>query len=351
MKDILYHTTICESTLACEPMIERMPNGELLCLCQLDGPMEPHPDNRVYFMHSADDGKAWSEKRPICHSDKAVYCTELTVQGDKATAFITFHSGRFLDWQCRVFESDDNGYTWQDKGPAPLVPDYTFVRRRVVLKNGDVLYPYQHYDVTPEMVTALKNNPDIPEEQKFVWKTGAKTAYCGVLISHDGGKTFENRIACEISLENRWIWPEPHVAEFEAGHLVMLIRPSLVGRLSKCESFDGGNTWGSITETDIPNPSNKPFFMGLENGDAVLLHTPNDTNLGQPGVKGHRTPFEAWFTNDGAETWYKKVHISDDSRCDYADAFEEDGKLYIVQEHFRKTVEFYILDLKEGQNK
>ncbi len=341
MKNVLKNVSIYTSSLACEPMIERMPNGELLCLCQFDGPMEPHPENRVYAMHSADNGDTWSEPVSIFENGMAVYCTELCVVDGKAIAFITLHSGRFLDWVCHVFESEDNGYTWTDKGLAPCIPDYTFVRKRMVLKNGDIAYPYQHYDVTPEMAQAVKDNDAIPEEQKFVWKCAAKKATSGLLVSHDGGKTFENYVACEISVEERWIWPEPHVAEFEDGHLVMLIRPALVGNLKMLESFDSGKTWSEPVETGIPNPSNKPFFMNLENGEAVLLHTPNSKNFGMAGTRGVRSPLEAWFTNDGAKNWYRKEVISFDSRCDYADAFEENGHLYIVQEHFRKELKFY----------
>ncbi len=344
MSSVLREVEIFKSTLACEPLIERMPNGELLCLCQFDGPMEPHPENRVYVMHSADNGDTWSKPESICENGMAIYATELAQVDGKAVAMITFHSGRFLDWQCRAFVSEDCGYTWEDKGPVPHVPDFTFVRRRVQLKNGDIVYPYQHYDVTPQQNQAVKDNDELPEEQKFVWKTGAKTASVGMLVSHDGGKSFENIVACEIPLSKGWIWPEAHVVEFEENHLVMFIRPVLVGYLSKMESFDGGKSWTEPVLTDIPNPSNKPFFMGLSNGEAVMLHTPNGTNMGMPGGKGVRSPFEAWFTNDGAETWYRKDVISTDSRCDYADAFEEDGHLYIVQEHFRTTLKFY--DLK-----
>ena len=99
-------TQIHTDSLCCEPLLERTANGELLCVCQCDGPEEPHPDNREYAFHSKDNGKTWSAKERIYPEDgQTVYGTELTVDGDEITAYLTLHSGLFLDWKCCMMKS------------------------------------------------------------------------------------------------------------------------------------------------------------------------------------------------------------------------------------------------------
>lgn len=142
---------ICTSTLCCEPILRKTANGELLCLCQCGGPCEPHPDNRVYAYYSNDDGKTWTGNVPVYPEvGRAVYCTEVTVSGDEITAYLTIHSGCFLDWKCVMMKSYDNGRTWKNAGPPPHFPEYTFIRGTITTSNGNILTPYQYYPVTKE---------------------------------------------------------------------------------------------------------------------------------------------------------------------------------------------------------
>ena len=183
------------NTLACEPIVRRTANGELLCLCQCDGVTEPAKENRVYAFHSKDNGLTWTNKENIYPEDGlAAYCTEVSVIGEEITAYLSVHLGRFLDWKCVMMKSFDSGYTWENAGEPPFFPEYTFIRGTIHTKDGVRLIPYQSYPVTREERDRIMNDDSITD--KLVCLTN--TPYCesGVIWSGDGGKTFEKHIAC-----------------------------------------------------------------------------------------------------------------------------------------------------------
>ena len=327
------------NTLACEPLLERCANGELLCVCQCDGTYEPAPENRVYAFHSADNGETWSKKESIYPEDgQAVYATELTVFGDEITAYLTVHSGRFIDWKCCMMKSFDNGYTWKNYGTPPFFPEYTFMRPTLVKRNGDILMPYQYYPVTREEHDRLLYEETKPK--KFIG-TNTETPYCesGVLYSTDGGKSYEKYTACRMDQSAGWIWSEPTVAELSDGSVAMLMRKNQTGWLYRCDSKDGGRTWGEYYQTDIPNPSNKPRLIPLDNGRIALLHTPSAT-------LGKRFPLELWISDDDMHTWSEKIRLTDfPGSYSYSDGFYEDGHIRFVIEHNRHTILYFDITL------
>ena len=332
---------VATHSLSCEPMIERAANGELVCVCQCGGVTEPDIENRVLVYHSKDNGETWSGGEKIYPEDgNAVYCTEMTVHGDTLTAYLTVHSGRFLIWNCVMMRSRDNGYTWENCGNPPFFPEYTFIRGELRTRDGRILLPYQHYPIPRE-----ERDRVLREEGAQALVLRAKTPYCesGVLISADEGRTYEKYRACRMDLSDHWIWSEPTVAELSDGTVVMLMRCCLSGRLYRCDSHDGGKTWGEVCETDIPNPSNKPRLIPLDNGRIALFHTPNPTS--QKGVWGKREPFEMWISDDDMKTWHEKIRLTDfPGNYDYSDGFYEDGHIHLVIEHNRHSILHFLIE-------
>lgn len=336
VKNISIHQIHTE-TLCCEPMIERTANGELLCVCQCGGVREPDIQNRVYVFHSKDNGVTWSEKESIYPEDgQAVYCTELSVIGDEITAYLTVHSGRFLDWKCFMMKSFDNGYSWKNYGAPPFFPEYTFMRGMLKTKNGKIYLPYQTYPVTKEEHDRVLTE----EEDAAVVKT--KTPYCesGVLISLDNGKTYEKHQSCRMYTD-RWVWSEPTMAELSDGTLAMLMRKDFTGYLYRCDSKDGGITWDEYYKTDIPNPSNKPRLIMLDDNKVALIHTPNNDGI-EENVWAKRAPLELWISDDDMKTWSSKTLLTDfPGTYHYADGFYEDGHIRFVIEHNRHTILYF----------
>lgn len=341
VKNISIHQ-IHTNSLSCEPLVKRVANGELLCVCQCDGTREPAPENRVYAFHSKDNGETWSAGENIYPEDgQAVYCTELTVSGDEITAYLTVHSGRFLDWKCYMMKSWDNGYSWRNCGNPPFFPEYTFIRPTLITKDNRTLIPYQTYPVTRQ-----EHDRILAEETDKAIFSNTKTPYCesGVLISHDGGKTCEKYTACRMDMSDGWIWSEPTIAELSDGSIAMLMRKCRSGWLYRCDSRDGGKTWGEYYQTDIPNPSNKPRLIPIDHGRIALLHTPN--NIGGTNGWAPRFPLQLWISEDDMKTWKEKITLTDfPGNYSYSDGFYEDGHIRFVIEHNRHTILYFDITL------
>ena len=326
-------------SLSCEPLLEKTANGELLCVCQCDGIREPDIKNREYAFHSTDDGETWTKKESIYPEDgQAVYATELTVNGEEITAYLTVHSGRFLDWKCLMMKSFDNGYTWKNYGTPPHLPEYTFIRAPIKASNGSILLPYHTYPVTKEAHDRVLRE----EEDKAVWRADVPYCEAGVLISTDNGKSYEKYTACHMDMNDGWIWAEPTLAELSDGTIVMLLRrygasKESGGFLYRCDSKNFGKTWSDYYKTDIPNPSNKPRLFQLDKGRIALIHTPNSYK---------RYPLQLWISDDDMNTWHSKITLTDfPGSYSYTDGFYEDGHIKFVIEHNRHTILFFDITL------
>lgn len=323
-------------SLSCEPILRRMPNGELLIVSQIGDVTEPAPGNRVYAFHSADNGESWKKGDSVWPEDgRAVYLTEVTVLDGVIRVYLTLHNGGFIDWECRVAASRDNGYSWQDEGPAPCFPYYAFLRGQIRLGSGALLMAYQAYPVSREENARLHGQPGARFSQlniDFVesgvmesWDNGQSwTAYPGVR-TYFGGDTGRN-----------WVWSEPTLFEQGDGTVSMLLRVNNTGCLWRADSEDGGHTFSEPERTDIPNPSNKPKLLALKDGAAALIHTPNS----QVGMR-HRNPLAIWISRDGMKTWPEKHVLTDFPGCYcYPDGIVEKNHILFSIEYNRHDILF-----------
>ena len=123
----------------------------------------------------------------------------------------------------------------------------------------------------------------------------------GVLISSDGGKTYQIFGWIRISPNDDYRgWAENNVVELQDGSLAMLIRADgLGGVLYRSDSRDGGRTWTDGYRTDIPNPGTKIALYNLGGGRVAILHNPDPKS---------RNPLALWISSDGMKTWpYRRV--------------------------------------------
>jgi hypothetical protein len=322
-------------TLSCEPILRRTPGGELLCVAQCGDVREPAPGNRVYVFHSRDEGETWTSPVSIYPEDgQAVYATEVMVLDNVIHAFLTLHNGSFLNWKCVDMISRDDGYNWENAGAPPHLPSFAFVRGMIRRSDGGIVIPYQYYPISP------RENDRLIAEDKKVWDGNIDHVESGVLISGDGGSNYERFSGVKIAIKGdtgqNWAWTEPTIAELSDGRLVMLLRVCGTGYLWRSESANGGKTWSEAVRTDIPNPSNKPKLISLDDGRIALIHTPNP----KVGFE-NRNPLSVWVSDDDLQTFRAKLDVTDFPGCYcYPDGIYENGSVLFTIEYNRHDILF-----------
>jgi hypothetical protein len=300
---------IHRDSLSCEPAIRRAPNGDLLIVSMCEGLKEPLTDNKAFLFRSVDNGKTFANLGNMLPNDpRGVTTPELCVIEDKIFLFLGMHTGKQTDFENRLFVSEDNGYNFEDRGCFEPLPYFASIREMIRKKNGDLLFAYQYFPITKEENERLNKN------DSYIFEADIDYIESGVLLSKDNGTTFEKYVANKQYIDKsipkhkylRWNWPEPSIIELEDNHIVMLMRRNNTGYLYRCDSFDGGKTFGEAFKTDIPNPGNKFQLIKLSDGRIALLNTPNNIYSYET-----RNPLEIWISDDQMNSWYIKDRVSD----------------------------------------
>lgn len=320
----IFTTEIHKDTMACEPLLIKGKNGQLICICQCEGPCEPHFDNREFIFRSNDNGKTWSGKERILpETGRAEYATGVSEIGDELLTFISTQTKGWYspeDWKCSIAKSKDGGETWVNSEPFPQFTDYTFVRTSITLKSGTILIPYQTY-------------PKGDDGNFHIAETG-------VLKSTDNGKTFTKHIAnvWDLPKPNDHLWTEPTLAQLSNGTIVMLTRKDYSGWIWQCKSTDEGETWSETVKTDIANSGCKSKLLNLDNGKIALIHNSNS--------ECKRYPLKLWISDDDMKTWGEQYIIAEPPYTyHYPDGFYENGHIKFVIERDRNTILYFDIEL------
>jgi predicted neuraminidase len=295
-KPTLIYDFKSENGYAREPVLARMPNGDLICFHYTGEPREPAQDNLVMISRSGDNGKTWSKPEILFeHPHRAVWATEIFTGGEKPIAFIHSFLAETIYSEIQSFmtTTDDNGHTWSDPVTIPGNGKNVSVRKGIVLENGDWVFPVYWHEVNGHWGWKSKGQ-DKPRPFKPQLEAAS-----GVLISSDQGKTFS--IHGYVEINKVWVW-EPNVVEITPNHLVMLA--SCKDRLVRSESLDGGITWSEAVISDIPNPESKIDLSVIE-GKVVLIFN----STGKTGWFNRNT-LDLWVSNDGCKSWKKKICLA-----------------------------------------
>jgi predicted neuraminidase len=325
---------ITPNKMVCDTTLRLMPDNSWIISMLAGDDFEPSPKNYIGITRSTDEGRTWSPLStvettfPRSGVTSGQGATEIMTIGDRTTMFFSTHSQTWgRDWQSWQMHSNDSGHTWSKPEPMPgRLAKFTFIRGHIIKRNGDILIPFQHYLGPPE------GTPEPPPEEKPWHKTlfhYVSNPCNGVLISHDGGKTFSEHGNIRITDDDRYHgWAENSLVELADGRVAMVIRADrLGGALYYAESSDGGQTWPMFaTKTAIPNPGSKATLYGLGGDKVALLHNPNPK---------HRSPMALWISFDGMKTWpYQRVLQAEScdgptGRMNYPDGFVSADKQWL----------------------
>lgn len=278
-----------------EPVLQRMPDGSLVCLVYSGGPTEPHDDNVVLIVRSTDNGTTWSPPEVLHrHSTRGVWATEIFTGASQPLAFVhTFDAAsHYLELNTFLTATADSGRTWSEPVSLPSAVHSVVVRQGLTLRDGAWLFPIYWQEV--------RSDWDWKRNGKAFVGHGSWRFASGIMVTRDEGKTWSahGRLATELNL-----W-EPNVVETAPGRLVMLMRAEGAAFKYRADSGDGGLTWSAPYATDIPDANSKITL--LRHGEAVLmLHNPS----AQPGWL-NRNSLELWVSHDGCQTWPRKMVLA-----------------------------------------
>lgn len=341
---------IHRNSFACEPVVRKAPNGDLLVVTMAEGLYEPSLDNKLFLLRSTDGENFKVIGNMLPEEKRAVTTPELYVIDDKIYVFACMHTGKQLCWETVMLVSEDNGYTWQNKGRPSFVPNYMCLRNMIQNEDGEYIFAYQYFPIDEKEEARLVSldanvfHADIDYIETGILKTRDMVNFERFVV---------NRQMIDKSIPKekyeRWNWPEPTITELEKDHLVVLTRRNNTGYIYRNESFDGGKTWTETVKTDIPNPANKFKVYKLSDGRIILLNTPNNAKTNQ---YESRNPFEIWLSNDNMKSWYKKIRLTDfPGLFAYPDGFEnvETNEFIFTFEFNRKDVYLVKVDLKNDK--
>jgi hypothetical protein len=327
------------NSMVCDTTVRELPDRTWVLFMLAGGTTEPAPENYTGIARSRDRGRTWGALETFDtgfpRSGKTIGQgpTELIVRGKRSSLYFSTHSFHWKnDWRSWVMHSDDSCRTWSQAEPLPgRLANRTFIRTRLVTRDGGILLPFQHY-LGPE---AESGKP--PLERAL---TNPRN---GVLMSSDGGRTWSEHGNIRLTEDDRYFgWAEPAIAELSDGRIAMIIRADkLGGVLYYAESKDGGRTWpGLARKSDIPNPGSKATLYPLGPGTVAIVHNPD------PKV---RRPLSLWISFDDMKTWpYRRVLVKRSSdgpngRLNYPDGFVSRDKrwLYFAYDDNRHRAVMY----------
>lgn len=307
-----------------EPVMRRMPGGDIVVTFLTGGPKEPHNENVVMMCRSSDDGRTWTRPETLFrHSRRGVWCTELFAEGTRPFMVVMTYNAECHYRELQTFRSfsDDGGKTWNEPVSFPSGLNGVTLRQGLVMSNGEWLFPLYWQEVRAE----FDWQPDAPFSSRPFSNTWPFC--CGVAVSGDGGETFQRY----GYLTNGSVLWEPNCVELENGHIVMLMRDNDRPFLARSDSFDYGRSWTPVRPTDIPNPNTKLTLLKVR-GKTILINNFRS--------EFHdRTRLEIRVSEDGLNSFALTLPLEKlDERWFYPHAFADEANetLYVAYENARE---------------
>lgn len=268
-------------------------DGSILC-AWFGGTKEKDPDVSVWM--STLDGDNWSKPVRAAKVDETAHWNPVLFRDGDDILHHFFKVGvDEIHWKTWRAISRDNGATWSDavelvsgdvggRGPVKNKP--------ILLSDGSWLAPasIEYKEADREIWKAFA---DRSEDRGKTWQRSADF----VKPTPQNGK--QDRLFGGVGAIQPTFW------ESEPGHVHALLRTGS-GSIWRCDSKDGGLTWGPYKVIDLPNNNSGFDALRLEDGRVVLIYNPVGENWGA------RTPLDIAVSSDNGQTWETVAHLEDD---------------------------------------
>lgn len=237
---------------------------------------------------------------------------------------------RVADWTGWVVKSRDGGKTWSEREPlpegflGPIKNKPEIVKNRVICpsstEDGGWKIHFEIYDLATK-------------EWKYVGPIPAEDAILSKDLLNPDAKP--RPIDCI----------QPSILKLKDGRLQVLCR-SRNQKLATSFSSDGGDTWSTVTLTDVPNNQSGTDAVTLQDGRHVLIYNDFQTLDGEN--KGVRTPLSIAISEDGTH-WRHVLTLEDSpiSQYSYPAIIQgKDGSLHCTYTWRRQKVAYKRIDEK-----
>jgi predicted neuraminidase len=210
-------------------------------------------------------------------------------------------------WWGLLRTSSDHGRTWSAPRKLPAGILGPIKNKPVQLSRGDLLCP-----------TSNEENG---------WRVHFER-------SSDGGRSW---VASSPLNDGKTIGAIQPSVLFLGGEKLRALGRTKQGRVFQVDSFDGGNAWGEMTLTDLPNPNSGTDAVTLKDGRHLLIY--NHTARG-------RSPLNLAISADG-QKWEAALVLEDEPNAEFsypAIIQGADGKVQISYTWKRQKIKHTVLD-------
>ncbi|SCD21501.1 Alpha-L-rhamnosidase [Proteiniphilum saccharofermentans] len=235
------------------------------------------------------------------------------VPGEELLLFYKIGSS-VSDWTGHLIRSFDHGKTWTEPEELPegfIGP----VKNKPVMIGSRMICP-----------SSLEGAPG--------WRVHFE-------ITEDKGKTWRKVGAINDGKAIRAI--QPSILTYQDGSLQILAR-TRDAALAEAWSKEGGETWGEMTLSGLPNNNSGTDAVTLRDGRQLLVY--NHVKPTDRSGKGPRTPLNVALSDDG-KAWYASLILEDSpvSQYSYPSVIQgEDGYVHIVYTWRRQRIKYVKID-------
>ncbi len=186
----------------------------------------------------------------------------------------------------------------------------------------------------------IKNKPILLKDGSLVCGSSVeswRTWTCWMEITKDSGKTW-NKYGPIVHPEEINGIIQPTLFMDQDDNLRMLARSTRkIGYICSSKSTDGGKTWSTVKNTNLPHPGSGIDAVDLKDGRVVLIY--NHTKRG-------RSPINVGLSKDGGDTWEMIVTLEDQpGEYSYPAVIQtSDGLVHTTYTWKRELIKHVVLD-------
>jgi len=282
------------------------------------GTKERNPDVEIWVSRRVDG--AWTAPQSVANGiisetlRKACWNPVLfQIPGEELLLFYKIGSS-VNDWTGHLIRSFDNGASWT--APEDLPEGFIGpVKNKPIMMGDQMICP-----------SSLEGAPG--------WRVHFE-------ITEDKGKTWRKVGPINDGKTIRAI--QPSILTYQDGSQQILCR-TREGALAEAWSEDGGETWGEMTLSDLPNNNSGTDAVTLSDGRQLLVYN-HVTPPGGTG-KGPRTPLNVALSKDG-KVWGASLILEESplGQYSYPSVIQgKDGYVHVVYTWRRERIRYVKID-------